>query len=288
MLKKSVFCCLGVFAAMALGAPYEASAQFAPAQPSPSQPQQQAPRPAAIPDEYKLNMMIRNAIIALNQANITGNYSVLRELGTPSFQVSNTPARLTDIFASLRNRKIDLSPTLFFGPKLVSAPALQDGQILRLTGFFPTQPEQVNFDIAYQMFGEQWMLAGIAVHTSPGAQAQRTDQNSSQPQSGQPASHSTADAGKPVAGEAKPIQIDLSQPNAAQPATPAQPKKAEKPVAVKKPKPPRRQQASQRRQHRRQRRSQNKPNRNRLLQRNHSQSKRALAAGIPSRASSLV
>ena len=116
-------------------------------------------------------MMIRNAIIALNQANLTGNYTVLRELGTPSFQVSNSPARLTDIFAALRNRKVDLSPTLFFGPKLVSAPALQDGQILRLTGFFPTQPEQVNFDIVYQMFGEQWMLAGIAVSTAPAAQA---------------------------------------------------------------------------------------------------------------------
>jgi hypothetical protein len=233
VLKKSLFCCLSVFAAMALSAPYEAGAQFAPGQPG-QQSQQQAPRPVTMPDEYKLNMMIRNAIIALNQANITGNYTVLRELGTPAFQVSNSPAKLTEIFATLRARKVDMSPIMFFPPKLVAAPAFQEGQILRLTGFFPTMPEQVNFDLAYQMFGDQWMLAGIAVNTAPATQNQRNDQISSQPQSG---SSSSADAASKAGGEAKPIKIDLAQP-APNPGQAGHPAPHKKPVAAKKPKPP--------------------------------------------------
>ena len=55
-----------------------------------------------MPDAYKLNMLIRTTLIALNQANQTGNYSVLRDLGTPQFQSLNSDARLAEIFAALR------------------------------------------------------------------------------------------------------------------------------------------------------------------------------------------
>ena len=41
-----------------------------------------APADTAMPDAYKLNMLIRTTLIALSQANQTGNYSVLRDLGT--------------------------------------------------------------------------------------------------------------------------------------------------------------------------------------------------------------
>jgi hypothetical protein len=163
--------------------------------------------------------MIRNAVLALNQANTTGNYSVLREMGTPNFQMANSPARLAEVFASLRARKIDLSPIMLFNPKLTSQPALQDGQVLRLTGFFPTTPEQVQFDLAFQHLGDRWMRAGIALNEAPpgeGAQAAALSQ---------PAQ--TAETAKP--GEAKPIRIDLSQPG--KPGGPAKKPAAKKPKA---------------------------------------------------------
>ncbi|MGO8953780.1 MAG: hypothetical protein ACLPWS_00760 [Rhodomicrobium sp.] len=200
------------------------------------QPAEAATQPAeaapAIPDDLRLILMIRNAVIALNQANTTGNYSVLRELGTPSFQMTNSPARLAEIFSALRTRKIDLSPVMAFNPKLASAPVLQEGQVLRLTGFFPTSPEQVQFDLAFHHFREQWMLAGIAVTVAPpgdGAQASAA--------SGGELAQMTVEAGSASSGrpgEAKAIRIDLGQPVAPQ-GKQAAPKK---PAAVRKPKPP--------------------------------------------------
>jgi hypothetical protein len=187
----------------------------------------QGARPAGVPDDLRLNLMIRNAVVALSQANLTGNYSVLRDMGTPNFQMTNSSARLAEVFSALRTRKLDLSPVMFFSPKLVSPPSLQEGQVLRLTGFFPTAPEQVNFDLAFQLSGEQWMLAGIAVSTeSPQASALPP---------GQPAPAASADAsasGPAKPGEAKPIRIDLSAP-----VPPAQPVAPKKGTAVKKPKP---------------------------------------------------
>ncbi len=224
MYKTIIFCSLGALAMLLAGQTGHAFAQAPASQPPQAQP---ASRPAGVPDDPRLNLMIRNAIIALNQANSTGNYSVLRDMGTPAFQMANSSARLGEVFATLRARKLDLSPIMFFPPKLLSQPSLQDGQVLRLTGFFPTAPEQVNFDLAFQLFSDQWMLAGIAVNVA-------LPSESPQASAASPA-HTSADAaapGKP--GEAKPIRIDLSQP--APP--PAQPVAAKKPSAAKKTKPP--------------------------------------------------
>lgn len=123
--------------------------------------------PAGIPDAYKLNMMIRTTLIALNQANLTGNYSVLRDLGTPQFQANNSDARLGEIFAALRGRNLDLSPVLFFDPKLLREPTLQPSGLLRLTGYIPTAPERILFDMGFERVGEQWRLSAIVIDVQP-------------------------------------------------------------------------------------------------------------------------
>jgi len=226
VIKKIALICISLFASLT-ALPGFSNAQFAPTPPQPSQTQDEAP--PAVPDDMRLILMIRNAVIALNQANATGNYSVLREMGTANFQMTNSPTRLAEIFAALRSRKIDLSPIMVFNPKLTSAPGLQDGQVLRLSGYFPTTPEQVQFDLAYQHSGDQWLMAGIAINVAPPSDEA---QASAAPGGQATAEAGPASAGKP--GEAKPIRIDLSQPTPAQ-AKPGAPKKS---GAVKKPKPP--------------------------------------------------
>src|SRR5262249_54607445 len=70
------------------------------------QPQAQAPKPAQI-DRNGVLILIRTALLALDQANKTGNYTVLRDLGAPDFQ-ANTAARLAEIFAQQRRDNVDL------------------------------------------------------------------------------------------------------------------------------------------------------------------------------------
>lgn len=117
---------------------------------------------SAIPDAFKLSMLIRTTLIALSQANLTGNYSVLRDLGTFQFQATNTDARLAEIFAGLRGRNLDFSPVVFFDPKLIRPPALE-GSILRLTGFIPTKPQRIIFDMGFEQFGSEWRISAIVI-----------------------------------------------------------------------------------------------------------------------------
>jgi hypothetical protein len=199
------------------------------ATPGPVQPGGPPPG-VAMPDQFRLNMMIRTAMIGLNQANQTGNYTVLRDLGASSFRASNDPSRLAEIFVGLRKRQIDLSPILFFTPKLVQQPQIDQRGLLRLAGFFPTAPEQVVFDIYYLFEGGQWRLFGIGVLMRPavdataalpnqGAPAQ-TGQNAAAAQPSPPSSPKNAGGEKPVKSANAPAKP------AAKPATTAAAKPA--------------------------------------------------------------
>jgi hypothetical protein len=91
---------------------------------------------------------------------------VLRELGAPGFQEGNSSAQLSSIFAKLRGRRIDLSPIAAIDPRLFRPAALDKRGMLRLTGYFPSRPEQVNFDLAFQTVKGKWRLFGIGLNTS--------------------------------------------------------------------------------------------------------------------------
>jgi hypothetical protein len=132
----------------------------------------QAPAPAAAAQQQQLAVsleqalyLIRSTLLTLNDANRTGNYTVLRDLASPDFQNKNTAADLSDSFADLRRRHFDLFSVALAAPQLASAPALDGNGMLRLTGFFPTRPQQINFDLLFQNVAGQWRLFGISVAT---------------------------------------------------------------------------------------------------------------------------
>jgi len=118
-----------------------------------------------MPSDDKLVVLITSSILALNQANATGNYTVLRDGAAPAFQRINTPERLAQIFSNLRARNLDLSPVVLFTPKLFRRPEMNGEGMIRITGFFPTEPQRVNFDLVYQPVQGKWRLFGIAVET---------------------------------------------------------------------------------------------------------------------------
>lgn len=126
-----------------------------------SQQQQQTAKPAQI-DRNGVMMLVRSALLALDHANKSGNYTVLRDIGAPGFQ-ANTAARLSEIFAKLRNDKIDLSGVAVIEPQLSLLPQIEPNGMMRMAGFFPSVPSQVNFDLLYAPVDGQWRLFGISV-----------------------------------------------------------------------------------------------------------------------------
>jgi hypothetical protein len=144
----------------------------------PSAPKETPPAPPAaqqklIPFSIEQAIyLIRSTLLTLNDANRSGNYTVLRDLAAPGFQTSNTAADLGQIFSDLRRRNFDLYGAALLAPQLTTVPALDSEKRLRLTGFIPTRPLQINFDLIFEAVAGQWRLFGISIATPEAASAQ--------------------------------------------------------------------------------------------------------------------
>ena len=119
-----------------------------------------------------LTVLVKGTVVALHQANLTGNYSVLRDLGTPLFRERFDQAALTAAFANLRARNLDLSAALLVAPNLTKTPELNQNNELVLVGDFPTQPLLIHFDLRFLQLDGVWRLAGIGVDAVPAPNAQ--------------------------------------------------------------------------------------------------------------------
>lgn len=119
------------------------------------------PKPAQI-DKNGVLILVRSTLLALDQANKTGNYTVLRDLGSPAFR-GNTSAKLSEIFANQRKSGLDLSGVAALEPQLTALPEIMPNGMMHMAGFFPSVPSQIKFEILYEPVQKQWRLFGISV-----------------------------------------------------------------------------------------------------------------------------
>jgi hypothetical protein len=204
----AVFVCL---AAAAVTVPHDLPAQA---------PQQAAaPKPAQI-DRNGVLILIRSTLIALDEGNKTGNYTVLRDLGAPGFQ-NNSAANLAEIFAAQRRDNVDLSGVTVLEPQLSLLPQIEANGMLHMAGFFPSVPTQVNFELVFAPVEGIWRLFGISVNlgqaapSAPNPQAAATRPAAAKPpaaKSAKPAAAAkSSPAATPAPAETKPADGEKRQ-----------------------------------------------------------------------------
>ena len=125
----------------------------------------QTVRPS-VPSAVELVKMVRMTMVAVHHANFTGNYTVLRDLGTPSFAKANTAAQLAHIFRDWRRPGRNLDAVLVLQPKWLAKPAVDQRGTLTLKGYFATTPVRVRFDMLFKPVAGRWRLHGAALGTS--------------------------------------------------------------------------------------------------------------------------
>jgi hypothetical protein len=116
-----------------------------------------------VPGDLELAKLIWSTMAAVDHANQAGNYSVLRDLAAPGFQVNNDSARLAEIFQSLRASRIDLSNTLLLAPTYNAAPRMVEPGVMQVRGGFGLRPTAIGFDLYYQWNAGRWKLFGVSI-----------------------------------------------------------------------------------------------------------------------------
>lgn len=136
---------------------------------APASAQQQQGRPtvqppmsmAPVPDQLQLSKLIWSTILAVDHANISGNYSVLRDMSAQGFQINNNAANLAQIFAGIRDARLDLSNALLVPPTYIQAPRQIQANVFEVKGVFQIRPVSVYFHLFYQWEQGRWKLFGI-------------------------------------------------------------------------------------------------------------------------------
>lgn len=115
-----------------------------------------------MPDALTVVKLVWSTMAAVDHGNRTGNYSVLRDLGSPTFQASANPAVLGQAFAPMRNAGLDLANAFLMAPEYEFAPAMVQPRILRARGRFNLRPMGFAFDLLFE-WNNGWQIHHISV-----------------------------------------------------------------------------------------------------------------------------
>jgi hypothetical protein len=102
----------------------------------------------------------------VNDGNLTGNYTVLRDLSAPDSQALNTPERLEESFKQIRQQGTDFSIVAVATPRFAQLPTFTPQGYLRVNGEFDSAP-RITFDIFLQYVVGRWRPYAIGVGVVP-------------------------------------------------------------------------------------------------------------------------
>ena len=143
------------------------AAQPQPAHVSPTAPAQSGNASISPQDRATATILIKNTLIAVNQGNLTGNFTVLRDLASPGFRTRNSAGDLATIFQNIRQKKVDLAPIVVLDP-IIAPPRTTKEGLLVLEGYFASSPMQIKFQLGYiQGAGGGWMVDAVSVGIVP-------------------------------------------------------------------------------------------------------------------------
>lgn len=109
--------------------------------------------------------LARATLMSIHDANISGNYTVLKDLGSPAFQRRSAIVLATS-FSPLRQRNLDLFMAASTVPRLSTAPVVDADGRLHVKGSFTTRPQAVLFDFTYEQSDGIWKHSSLRVGLS--------------------------------------------------------------------------------------------------------------------------
>lgn len=118
-------------------------------------------------DRRLTHSLVKTTLVALNQANLTGNYTVLRDLGTPSFQQEYKAVQLGEEFEALRQLNLDFGAIVEFTPEFTQVPFIDARGRMHLKGFFAVSEQvQIHFNLVFEATENEWLLSAISTTLS--------------------------------------------------------------------------------------------------------------------------
>jgi len=124
----------------------------------------------AMPSEAVQEKLIKTCILTLNDANLTGNYTVLHAKLAKPFRTQFSPDKLKAGFKGFADQQIDLSVVAIKTPVASTPTKIDDRGVLQLRGYFDTQPSRVHYELDFLVTEEEWKPISINVRVRPASE----------------------------------------------------------------------------------------------------------------------
>lgn len=116
-----------------------------------------------VPDQMMQEILIKTYLLSLNDANVTGNYTVLQAKLAKPFRDQFSPDRLKQVFKEFVDKKIDFG-LIAAKPPVASSPTVIDNRgALLVRGYFDTRPSRVMYELDFLPSEGEWKPIKINV-----------------------------------------------------------------------------------------------------------------------------
>jgi hypothetical protein len=122
-----------------------------------------------IPGALERELLIKTSLLTLNDANVTGNYTVLHAKLAKPFQEQFSPDRLKQAFKTFADQKVDWGVVATKSPIEIGAAQIDQHGRLVLRGHFDTSPNRVTYALDFIPSEGEWKPVQINVKVKPPA-----------------------------------------------------------------------------------------------------------------------
>jgi hypothetical protein len=115
------------------------------------------------PDPVTQEVLVKSTLLTFNDANVTGNYTVMHAKLSKPFRDKFSPERLKEVFKVFHEKQIDIDLIAAKQPTASKPAQVDDNGVLQLHGYFDTSPSRVHYELDYIMSDGEWKPVRINV-----------------------------------------------------------------------------------------------------------------------------
>jgi len=116
-----------------------------------------------MPSEDVQDVLVRTTLMALNDANMTGNYAVLVARSSQQFQAQVTQEKLAAALEVFRTNKLFFESIVNKKCDSTEKPVIDREGVLNLGGVIKSNEIQVTYKLRFVQNGSAWKLLGFNV-----------------------------------------------------------------------------------------------------------------------------
>jgi hypothetical protein len=120
-----------------------------------------------VPSATLQEILIKTSLLTLNDANLTGNYTVLHAKLAKPFREQFSPDRLKQVFKAFADQKADWGLIAAKPPVATSETTIDNRGALILRGYFDTKPSRLIYELDFIPSEGEWKPIKLNLNAKP-------------------------------------------------------------------------------------------------------------------------